>query len=542
MALVENGSERSEAGRRNVVSSLRRFCEVLDFDPKTAPADFEHYRDRLQKFHPLMAGLKPKRWADIRSDVSFALRTYAVVRPPRRPFSPQWAAVKDAGKNLYTLWRLQRFCRYCDDTGIDPIHVGEQVFLDFREFLKTSTFKAKPDRKHRDACSEWNKLASACPHLGLPTVPLPSYRETYSPAWDELPASFRQEADDWLTMMSEEADILDLNAPTKPWRPATIDAYRYALRQCAGALLAKGWNIQEISSLSVLVTVDTTRTIHEFFLERSGNKPTSTTAKVANVLVLVAKTAVKVNDPETVEALKTFRKRLSVRKRGMRARPKAALQQFTDPANIEAILILPLRIYGRLKNKKALTLEDARLMRVAVMLELLLMRPIRRKNLGSLRFGKHVFRTGRRVSISIPADEVKNDEELDYKIPPESAELLNFYEKRLLPLFGANPERFLFPGNILGQALAPEHLSQIFRKTIRAETGLDFYMHFARHFGANLYLKEHPHAFETVRQVLGHQTLESTTRSYVHLVDEAAVQLYDETILRVRANILKELG
>ena len=75
-------------------------------------------------------------------------------------------------------------------------------------------------------------------------------------------------------------------------------------------------------------------------------------------------------------------------------------------------------------------------MQVAVGLELLLMRPIRRKNLVALRLNEHIIRSGRNTFIVIKPGEVKNEVELDYPIPLESAGILDFYVKRLLPLFG----------------------------------------------------------------------------------------------------------
>lgn len=285
---------------------------------------------------------------------------------------------------------------------------------------------------------------------------------------------------------------------------------------------------------------DNAKTVLQFFLERNGDKTSPMIANIAHVLVLIA-TAGGRADQATIERLRRYRKQLAVRSTGLSPRPRNALRPFVDVANIEQILTLPLRIYGRLRSKSELTPKDARLMQVAVGLELLLMRPIRRKNLVELRLNEHVVRSGRNTFIVIQADDVKNEVELDYRIPPESTVLLDFYVKRLLPLFGSNPSGWLFPGAEPDRHKSGEQFARQFVKTIKEATGLHFYPHLARHFGAFLYLREKPGAFEIVRRVLAHKSLTTTTRSYASFDDEAAVRQFDSLILRIRDTIRREV-
>ena len=273
----------------------------------------------------------------------------------------------------------------------------------------------------------------------------------------------------------------------------------------------------------------------QFHIDRTGNKPSQNLAQIAHVLVLVAQHA----DDQVVTLLKRYRANLSPKRDGLKRRPREALRQFTDCGNIEKLLMLPERIHRRLRRKPVHTIADARLMQVAVMLELLLMRPIRRSNLVALRLGKHVVKVRSRTMIAIDGAEVKND---DYPVPSESVRLLDFYVERLLPLFGDNPMRFLFPGEVPGRPKSGEQFGRFFTKTIREETGLKVYPHLLRHFGATLYLTENPEGLDVVRRVLGHRSAETTYRSYAGVQDEIAVRRLDELVLGIRATILKELG
>jgi len=546
IAKIVRDPELTAVRRRNVASSIRRFCDVLQLDPAGTPANFSTFRAGLVGFHPLSVGVQKKRWQTIRSDVTFALKYAGVssVEPKRRlAVEPEWRALYDQMKadGLKWAWGLSRLARFCSDRGIAPQQVAPAVLQNYLDHLRHQTFKTKPERSFRAVCVLWNKLAARYPDLNLQVVSLPSGREIYSPQWEELPEGFRLAADRWLVSMSQEADLLDEHGPIKPLRPKSIQTYRYTLRQIVGALLQRGWDLPTVDSLAVLVRPETYRAALEFFAARSKGKPSVTLAQVAHVLVLVAVNVVHA-DAGVIDKLKLVRRRVSQRPDGMRQRPKAALRPFADRANIEKILLLPQRIHARLKRKVSYTKADARLMQVAVALELLLMRPIRRSNLIGLRLGEHVIMAGDKISISIAAEDVKNSYALDYPIPRESAALIHFYVKRLLPLLGPNPERFLFPGEVPGQPKAAEGLARQFTKVIQAETGLYLYPHVMRHFGANLYLREHPHAFETVRRVLAHKSLTTTTRSYANLEDEAAVQLFDSLVLRIRAGIQKEVG
>jgi hypothetical protein len=174
--------------------------------------------------------------------------------------------------------------------------------------------------------------------------------------------------------MSEEGDILSGTGPVRPLRPASIRTYRFALRQAVAGLHRSGRPLERITSLAALVEGEAPTAALKFFLERNGNKPSGMLATIAHVLVLIAQHAVGV-DAASLARLKRYRANLAPHQAGLRPRPQRALRQFVERANIEKLLVLPQRIHRRLERKQDHTLADARMMQVAVALELLLMRP-----------------------------------------------------------------------------------------------------------------------------------------------------------------------
>jgi integrase len=534
----------TEVRRRNVASSIRRFCAALNVPPEQAPAAFWFFRERLERFHPAQTAIKVRRWQTIRSDVAFALKRIGVApdQPkPRARFSSAWKELRERMRAAGISWGLSRLATFCDARSIPPSAIDDAVIAAYHNFVRTQTFRTKPHRHHRAVCLLWNRVAGIAADMQIRPVTVPSYRKTYSPSWETLPAAFRTEAEAWLKSLSEEGDLLSETGPLRPLRPASIQSYRYALRQAVAGLRRSGRPLESIDSLRVLIAPDAAKAALQFHLDRNNNKRSQMTAQIAHVLVKVAEHVV--GDDETVlTILKRYRRSLSPPRSGLKPRPRQALRQFADRANIEKLLMLPDRIHQRLRRKTEYTKADARLMQVAVALELLLMRPIRRGNLVGLRLGEHVFKMGDKTVVVIDGAEVKNGVDHDYPIPTESARLLGFYVQCLLPVFGDNPMGFLFPGEIPGRPKSAEQFGRFFRQTIHEKTGLKVYPHLLRHFGATLYLTEYPEGLEVVRRVLGHRSADTTHRSYAGIHDEIAVRRFDQLVLGIRNAILTEIG
>ena len=137
------------------------------------------------------------------------------------------------------------------------------------------------------------------------------------------------------------------------------------------------------------------------------------------------------------------------------------------------------------------------------------------------------------MHIVIGGEEVKNREPLDYPLPPESVELLERYIREFRPHLTSQGKTALFPGTAGGpknQAFFGDQIS----RTIRAHTGLRVHPHLFRHIGAKLFLDANPGAYEVVRRVLGHRSIDTTTGFYTGLETAAAVRHFDKTILHLR--------
>jgi integrase len=69
------------------------------------------------------------------------------------------------------------------------------------------------------------------------------------------------------------------------------------------------------------------------------------------------------------------------------------------------------------------------------------------------------------------------------------------------------------------------------------ETGLRMNPHLIRHAAAKLYLAAYPEDIETVRQLLGHKSINTTLRAYVEFKSGIAYKTFDALIERLRQEV-----
>jgi len=143
--------------------------------------------------------------------------------------------------------------------------------------------------------------------------------------------------------------------------------------------------------------------------------------------------------------------------------------------------------------------------------------PVRPHNLHALTFGEHVFlRDGRGAtsSLEIPADEVKNKETaLAFDIPPQIAKMLIEYRDRIAPkVIGRRPERIFVRAD--GKPKSEAMVALLIKTYLWKRAGIKLTTHQFRHLAAKTILDDQSGEYETVRQLLGHKNLKTTTGFY----------------------------
>jgi integrase len=227
-------------------------------------------------------------------------------------------------------------------------------------------------------------------------------------------------------------------------------------------------------------------------------------------------------------------RRLAPGRRGLTETNRTRLRHFDDRGNILALLRLPDELMRQARRHRNLQRGAVRA-QMAVAIEILLMAPVRMRNLTTLDIEQNLVRLGqgRALHIVIDAEAVKNSEALEYPLPPESVALLERYLREFRPHLTSAGNTALFPG-IGGGSKNQAFFGTQISRTVYALTGLRVHPHLFRHIAAKLFLDANPGAYEVVRRVLGHRSIDTTTCFYTGLETPAAVRHFDKTILHLR--------
>jgi integrase len=530
---VDNGLTPRQ--RADMASAVRRFVTATGCSLE-AGASFQVLRPALEGAGPPNGPVRKasaKSWANVRCGLQAALRRYAC-RPnlPKQVMTP-WNALRQKLPKDKQRIGLSRFFNWASSSGISPEDVSDQVLNRFDVFINNSTLVRKPFQIHRRTAVLWNSAKSAIHGWPGSMLTVPSYRKTFALPEESFPASLIADFDAWEKCVSGK-DPLNDKAPIRPLREATWRHDRGNFVRAASALVHKGLNINAITSLSVIVQPHNVKAILEFYISRLGQK-TRGTSEIANALYAVAKKWVRAPESSLLELVR-LRNLVTPKTRGMSQKSKNRLHQFGSEESRATLVRLPVKLV-RAAEQTANPTKAALLIQSAVMIEILLLAPMRLGNLVNLNLKQHfIFPAGRvgKIVLSVSQEEVKNDHALQFELPDQASALLRRYLKSARTLFinGAD-EGWLFPGQKGGRKHEVSVGGQI-SGTVRKHTGLKVSPHLFRHFAAKIYLEAHPTDYETVRQLLGHKSIQTTISFYCELDTARALKRFDNIVLGLR--------
>jgi site-specific recombinase XerD len=244
-----------------------------------------------------------------------------------------------------------------------------------------------------------------------------------------------------------------------------------------------------------------------------------------------------------LDELRFLAKKVRHRPTGMCERNKTRLQPFKNGEVLRRLIRLPLDVAKRLQDVKSPTIAEARLMQMAILLELLIHVPMRVKNAASLSRDKHFqLPPGGKPGkwrVSVAKGEVKNDKAIDAELSVETSALLERYDSVFRPALCSGQSTALFVSQG-GQQKGPSALSKQFKKFIARELGLTVNVHLMRHLMAFAYLEANPGDYEGAKQLLGHKQITTTINFYAGMENATAFRRLDKLVDRMRDVVLDE--
>jgi integrase len=525
--------------RRDLCSAVRTVGRVLGNDLHQIAAHPRLLRERLKRVKPAAAGFSRARWTNVRSLLNKALAKAGVTSVPGRSLAPltgSWRSLYEALASKRLKDGLSRFMRYASALGLEPGDVTDAVMDGFLHALEDESLVRHPRIVHRRACACWNKACEQIPGWPQRRLSPPRSKRADVLRWDAFPPTLRDDTERWLAVLAGQ-DLLAENVPARPVRPATVVHRREQVRLFAGALVRRGRDAAQLRSLRDLVAMDNVREGLRFFLDRAGGATTSYVHDMASTLKSIARHWVRV-DAAHLEQMKAICTRLKPKSTGMTAKNRSRLRQFDDAAVVDALLGFPSTIMSRVRRKSAPDRRAALDVQIAVAVELLTMAPIRIGNLVAIDIERHLLWTqqaGRgRLHLVFPPADVKNRQDLEFPLPPETAQLIQTYCRSYRPLLLERPSPWLFPGRA-GRPKAQQGFREQIKSRVREATGIELNPHLFRHIASKLYLDTHPGGYAVVSRVLGHRSLATTAAFYSGTETAAAVRHFDEAILARRS-------
>ena len=218
----------------------------------------------------------------------------------------------------------------------------------------------------------------------------------------------------------------------------------------------------------------------------------------------------------------------------MTQKNRSRLRVLQDHATLRRLLELPERLFkaaNKLQPKKAgLMREDA------IAIALLLVCPLRIKNLAGLNIARHFQRPGDgRLFVTLWEDEVKNETAIDFEVPADVRRMLDKYLSSRTPQMCPEGTPWLFPRRDGSSSVDPGTLSTRLSLRIRKEIGVEMNAHLFRHLAAMIWLTANPGAYEGARRLLGHSSVSTTINVYSGLETRAAILAYGEVLAAHRS-------
>jgi integrase len=275
----------------------------------------------------------------------------------------------------------------------------------------------------------------------------------------------------------------------------------------------------------------------QFLVTRNDGR---SSVQISNIALFLPTLASRLDLPEeTVARLRKMSRKLKITQHGMTPRNREALRAFDNPTAVTALLNVPQRVMQEVLKSHRTGHHEAKLIQTALAVELLLNAPVRIQNLASINLERHLIEVGtprnRVVHLRFPAAEVKNANDLEFPLMPESVKLLDQYILDWRALLLGSPSPFLFPGKCPDRPKGNGILSLQIRNLVHDLTRLDMPAHRFRHAVAKIFLDRNPGQYELVRQLLGHKDISTTISFYAGAESASAARHYAKTILGIRS-------
>jgi integrase len=541
VAAIAGDPNLSAAVKTHWCCSLRRIAAFLDRPMVLLPARWTAVRIPASRLRAPRLEVTQKTLLNHLSNVRAALawmHKEKLVPARGAPLSPEWQGLSDQCPKLPHRARLLPLMRFCSAANIAPGAVDEAVIDSLMDYRRSTTSLAVDAKARRALARYWNdrvRAVAGWPHQLL--VEPPSRTPEAFPPWAAYPIVLREEIEAYLDSLTRVRKTAK-GKRVLPAKATTIKSRRSSLEAALRTASRIGIGMDELKSLSCFLDPAVSRRVLEAYWPEGPKQPPIFAVDLCGLFISMAHSA-NCLPPEQLEEIKDMLADLKHQSpRGMTDKNLAAIRSFMQGEAWRALHGLPQVLMAEAKEASYASPTKAAIRaQLAVAIGILNVAPIRRGNLGAIRIGENLIRTGGPGSpyrLMFPNYDVKNRVRLDFPLDAELTALIDDYLFNYRPaLLGRTDSPWLFPGEG-GNYKTLKVLGDQITAVIERVTGLRLTPHQFRHVAAAIILKHKPGNYQMVRLLLGHRTVEITMRNYVGLETAQAGADYGDLVRDMR--------
>ena len=267
-----------------------------------------------------------------------------------------------------------------------------------------------------------------------------------------------------------------------------------------------------------------------------GRKLTAYSHGLAGSLIAIAKEWVGIPN-DVLAALKGARHKLGTLPIGLTAKNKNTLLKFNDKRLLGRLVNLPDKLWREISVKSKTSRREFIDLQSALAIDILLVAPVRMKNLAALKFDDHIQwpeGQGRPAVILFRPEETKNNVPLEFELPLVLSDRLHAYRNKIAPaVTSRRPDNLFLTWR--GKPRTQAAIAVAIEKTVLKYAGVRLTPHQFRHLAAKLRLDESPGAYELVRELMGHKNMQTTTNFYAGIDTRRAGRANLELIAKIRS-------
>lgn len=538
VALALEASKTLDTRRkRDLLSALRRVGKALGTPLSDIPADRRWLREHLARVSAPQLRITNKTWANVLSNVEAALlQAGAAVAPyGKASLMPAWQRLLGELARGNDRGAIGRFCRFCSNRSVVPENVTDDDVAAYRTAVDTFSLTKRPDLTIYYVTTSWNRLAGRQPGWPTRRLAVPCRRRLRSVNLDGLPHTF---ASDLAAYLATAAQVdFGSSGRRRALSDATIKSHQYIIRRFLADLADSGANLNDIVDLKAMLTPDMFKQGLRQLHKRNHNQLSTAQYTVAATLLGIATRYC--NLPESdLKPMRATCNSLRVVNRIMTDKNRARLRPFDDPQNVGLILSLPEALLKEAKAGRSSPKRCARLVEIALAIELLLAAGLRIKNLAYIHLRDNLQRSratrAGTCHLVINRQDVKNREPIEIELHEDVVRLLNTYLDSYRKVLVQAGNGWLFGARSGDRAVDPVVLARRITTEIRRRTGLTVNVHLFRALIGKLYLERNPGGYEVLRRMLGHRSITTTLQAYTGVESVANAKHFDETIRRLK--------